>query len=86
MTAKVEDKKNLVGLKVGDKVEITFTEALMVTVDAPKSRAVSTRIMKTCWLSRRRSALGLMLTHCQQGDDRLEGLCLDRSLHIIHCR
>ena len=36
MTAQVEDKKNLVGLKVGDKVEITFTEALMVTVDAPK--------------------------------------------------
>jgi len=36
MTAKVQDKKNLVGLKAGDKVEITFTEALMVTVDAPK--------------------------------------------------
>jgi Cu/Ag efflux protein CusF len=36
MTAQVEDKKNLVGLKVGDSVEITFTEALMVTVDAPK--------------------------------------------------
>ena len=36
MTAQIEDKKNLVGLKVGDKVEITFTEALMVTVDSPK--------------------------------------------------
>ena len=36
MTAKVQDKKNLVGLKVGDKVDITFTDALMVTVDAPK--------------------------------------------------
>src|SRR4029077_13360554 len=36
MTAQIEDKKNLEGLKVGDKVEITFTEALMVTVDAPK--------------------------------------------------
>ncbi|HMF97100.1 MAG TPA: hypothetical protein VKE96_22535 [Vicinamibacterales bacterium] len=36
MTAQVEDKKNLEGLKAGDKVEITFTEALMVTVDAPK--------------------------------------------------
>ena len=36
MTAQVEDKKNLEGLKTGDKVEITFTEALMVTVDAPK--------------------------------------------------
>jgi Cu/Ag efflux protein CusF len=36
MTAQVEDKKNLEGLKVGDKVEITFTEAVMVTVEAPK--------------------------------------------------
>jgi Cu/Ag efflux protein CusF len=36
MTAQVEDKKNLEGLKVGDKVEITFTEALMVTVESPK--------------------------------------------------
>jgi len=36
MTAQVEDKKNLEGLKVGDKVEVTFTEALMVTVDSPK--------------------------------------------------
>ena len=36
MTAQVQDKKNLEGLKAGDKVEITFTEALMVTVDAPK--------------------------------------------------
>jgi len=36
MTAQVEDKKNLEGLKVGDKVEVTFTEAVMVTVDSPK--------------------------------------------------
>ena len=36
MTALVEDKKNLEGLKVGDKVEITFTEALMVTVESAK--------------------------------------------------
>jgi len=36
ITAQVEDKKKLEGLKVGDKVDITFTEALMVTVDAPK--------------------------------------------------
>jgi Cu/Ag efflux protein CusF len=33
MTAQVENKKNLEGLKVGDKVEVTFTEALMVTVE-----------------------------------------------------
>jgi Cu/Ag efflux protein CusF len=36
MTAHVRDKKNLEGLKAGDKVEITFTEAFMVTVDTPK--------------------------------------------------
>jgi hypothetical protein len=36
MTAQVEDKKSLEGVKAGDKVDITFTEALMVTVNAPK--------------------------------------------------
>jgi Cu/Ag efflux protein CusF len=36
MTAQVEDKKNLEGLKAGDKVDVTFTEALMVTVEPPK--------------------------------------------------
>jgi len=36
MSAQVEDKKNLEGLKVGDKVTVTFTEALMVMVEAPK--------------------------------------------------
>jgi hypothetical protein len=36
LTAMVEDKKNLDGVKVGDKVEVTLTEALMVTVDAGK--------------------------------------------------
>jgi Cu/Ag efflux protein CusF len=29
---KVEDKKNIEGLKVGDKVEITYTEAIMISV------------------------------------------------------
>src|SRR4029453_6687116 len=29
---KVDDKKNLAGVKVGDKVEITYTQALMITV------------------------------------------------------
>jgi Cu/Ag efflux protein CusF len=29
---KVEDKKNLQGVKVGDKVEITYTEAVMISV------------------------------------------------------
>jgi hypothetical protein len=36
ITAQVENKKNLESLKIGDSVEITFTEAFMVTVDAPK--------------------------------------------------
>lgn len=36
MSAKVEDKKNLEGLKVGDQVTVTFTEALMITVESPK--------------------------------------------------
>ena len=36
MTAQVEDKKNLEGLKAGDKVDVTFTEAFMVTVEPPK--------------------------------------------------
>ena len=36
MTAQVEDKKNLEGLKVGDRVDVTFTEAVMVTVNEPK--------------------------------------------------
>jgi hypothetical protein len=36
LTAEVEDKKNLEGVKVGDHITITFTEAFMVTVEAPK--------------------------------------------------
>jgi hypothetical protein len=36
MVAQVKDKKNIEGLKVGDVVSITFTEALMITVDPPK--------------------------------------------------
>ena len=36
-TIKVRDPKNLNGVKVGDKVDITYTEALAITVDeAPK--------------------------------------------------
>ena len=29
---KVDDKKNLAGLKAGDKVEITYTQAFVVSV------------------------------------------------------
>lgn len=36
MSATVEDRKNIEGLKVGDKITVTFTEALMITVEAPK--------------------------------------------------
>src|SRR5262245_8304269 len=36
MSARVQDKKNLEGVKVGDKVDVTYTEALMVTVEPPK--------------------------------------------------
>jgi hypothetical protein len=36
ISAKIEDKKDLEGVKVGDKVDITYTEALMVTVESPK--------------------------------------------------
>jgi hypothetical protein len=36
MSAKVENRKNIEGLKVGDKINVTFTEAVMVTVEAPK--------------------------------------------------
>jgi len=32
MSFKVEDKKNLKDVKVGDKVEITYTEAVMISV------------------------------------------------------
>jgi Cu/Ag efflux protein CusF len=36
ISGEVQDKKNLEGVKVGDKVDITFTEALMVTVESAK--------------------------------------------------
>ena len=32
VTFKIENKKNIEGLKVGDKVDITYTEALMISV------------------------------------------------------
>jgi hypothetical protein len=32
VSLKVEDEKNLEDVKVGDKVEITYTEAVMVSV------------------------------------------------------
>lgn len=34
-SSKVQDKKALEGVKVGDKVDITWTEALLVSLDAP---------------------------------------------------
>ena len=36
MSFKVEDKKNLTGVKAGDKVQITYTRALAISVESPK--------------------------------------------------
>ena len=36
ISGEVKDKKNLEGVKVGDKVSITFTEAVMIIVEPPK--------------------------------------------------
>jgi Cu/Ag efflux protein CusF len=36
MSFKIEDPKNLTGVKVGDKVQITYTRALAISVEAPK--------------------------------------------------
>jgi Cu/Ag efflux protein CusF len=36
MSFKIEDKKNLEGVKTGDKVQITYTQALAISVEAPK--------------------------------------------------
>jgi Cu/Ag efflux protein CusF len=36
MSFKVEDKANLEGFKVGDKVQITYTQALAISVESPK--------------------------------------------------
>ncbi len=39
MSFKVEDKANLTGVKVGDKVQVTYTQALAISVEAPKAAA-----------------------------------------------
>lgn len=36
ISVRAEDKKNLEGVKVGDKVQITYTRALAISVEAPK--------------------------------------------------
>jgi Cu/Ag efflux protein CusF len=36
MSFKIEDPKNLTGVKVGDKVQITYTRALAISVETPK--------------------------------------------------
>ena len=36
LSAQVKDKKNIEGVKVGDKIDITYTQAMMVTVEPPK--------------------------------------------------
>ena len=36
VSAQVKDKKTLEGVSVGDKIDITYTEAMMIMVEAPK--------------------------------------------------
>ena len=33
MTRKIEDKKNLEGVKVGDRIDITYTQALIANIE-----------------------------------------------------
>jgi Cu/Ag efflux protein CusF len=36
MHFKIEDKSNLAGVKVGDKIQVTYTQALAISVESPK--------------------------------------------------
>lgn len=36
ISSKVKDPKNLAGIKVGDRIEVTYTRALAINVEAPK--------------------------------------------------
>ena len=36
VTYRVEDKKNLEGVSAGDRIEITYTQALLISVESPK--------------------------------------------------
>ena len=36
MSFKVEDKKNIEGVKVGDRVDITYTRAIAIRTESPK--------------------------------------------------
>jgi Cu/Ag efflux protein CusF len=38
MDVKVRDPKNLEGVKVGDKVVITYTQAFAIALDKPKTK------------------------------------------------
>ena len=38
LSFRVDDKKNLKGVNVGDKVEITYTTAIMISVKWPPGR------------------------------------------------
>jgi hypothetical protein len=37
-TIKVRDPKNLTGVKVGDLVELTYTQALAIALDTPAAK------------------------------------------------
>ena len=36
VTRKIEDKKNIEGLKVGDKIDITYTRAMVINIEPAK--------------------------------------------------
>ena len=36
VTRKVQEKKNLTGVKADDRIEITYTQAVLASVDPPK--------------------------------------------------
>jgi hypothetical protein len=36
VTRKIENKKNLEGIKVGDKLDITYTQSVMLSAEAAK--------------------------------------------------
>ncbi len=38
VTRKIENKKNIEGVKAGDKIDITFTQAALVAIEAPTAK------------------------------------------------
>jgi len=38
VTRKIENKKNIEGVKAGDKIDITFTQAALIAIEAPTAK------------------------------------------------